>query len=83
MRNKPGQGPEQVKVMRVMRKLGHASSEELRTMTGLGSTNLGQILGRLVQLGMLERPMKGHYTMPRPPELKPEHPVIPTPDRVR
>lgn len=75
MRNKPGSGPSQEKVMRVMRKLGHASSEELRALTGLDSSNLGQITGRLVQLGMLDRPIRGHFTMPRPAELTPEHPV--------
>lgn len=75
MRNKPGEGPEQVKVMRIMRKLGHATSEELRTLTGHSPDGLGQIMGRLVQLGLVERPSKGHYVMPRPPEYRPEHPI--------
>lgn len=81
MRNKPGQGPEQQRVMRIMRKLGHASSEELREFTGLDSSSLGQIMTRLVRLGMIERPMKGHYVMPRPPEMTPAHPIANTPDR--
>lgn len=82
MRNKPGQGEQQQKVMRVMRRLGHATSEELRTATGLDPSNLGQIMGRLVQLGLVERPMKGHYTMPRPDEWKPDVPITPAPDRI-
>jgi hypothetical protein len=75
MAHKPGHGERQLQVMRVMRKLGHATSEELRTATGLDTANLGQIMGRLVQLGLVERPIQGHFTMPRPPEYRPEHPI--------
>lgn len=75
MRNKPGEGERQKQVMRIMRKHGHLTSEELRTLTGLDSSNLGQIMGRLVQLGLVERPTQGHYTMPRPAEYRPEHPI--------
>ena len=82
MRNKPGQGERQQQVMRIMRKLGHASSEELRTLTGLNASSLGQITGRLVRLGLIERPMKGHFTMPRADEWKPDTPIAPTPDRI-
>lgn len=80
MRNKPGQGDRQKEVMRHMRRLGYATTEELRTLTGLGSDHLGQVLGRLVKLGMIERPMMGHYCMPRAPEFVPEAPILPTPD---
>lgn len=82
MRNKPGQGEQQRMVMRHMRRLGHATSEELRTVTGLDTSSLGQIASRLVQHGMLERPMKGHYCMPRSPEFTPAAPIGPTPDTI-
>lgn len=75
MRNKPGEGYQQQQMMRIMRKLGHATSEELRTLSGLDSMSLGQVMGRLVQLGLVERPVQGHYVMPRPPEYRPQHPI--------
>lgn len=65
MRFGPGRGVRQIEVMRIMRRKGFASSEELRSMTGMNSDSLGQVLGRLVRLGMLERPMMGHYRIPR------------------
>lgn len=82
MRNRPGGGERQREVMRVMRRLGHATSEELRQATGMDTMNLSQVTSRLVNLGLLERPMKGHYTMPRDEQYRPEVPIEPTPDRI-
>ena len=82
MRNKPGQGERQQQVMKVMRRLGHASSEQLRQQTGMNSDSLGQVTARLVKLGLIERPTQGHYTLPRSDEWKPEAPITPTPDRI-
>ena len=82
MRNKPGQGDRQREVMRHMRRLGTASSAQLRTLTGMDSMSLGQVTGRLVKLGMIERATQGWFTMPRPEGWKPAQPIEPTPDRV-
>lgn len=81
MHNNPGQGDRQQQVMRLLRKHGHLTSEQLRQMTGIGSSSLGQITGRLARLGLIERPLMGHFTMPRPENLKPEHPIERSPDR--
>jgi Homeodomain-like domain len=64
MRNKPGHGPRQQQVMRQVRRHGFLSSEQLRNLTGLDSTSLGQVTTRLVRLGLLERPMMGYYRLP-------------------
>lgn len=63
MRNKPGEGFRQREVMRLMRKHGMLTSERLRGMTGLRPDALGGILSRLVALGLLERPLQGHYRL--------------------
>ena len=82
MRNKPGQGERQQEVLRALRKHGYMTSEQLRQATGIDSVRLSQITKRLVKLGLIERPMMGHYTMPRPPEFVPEQPIEPTPDAI-
>jgi len=82
MRNKPGQGERQQEVLRLLRKHGHMTSEQLRQATGIDAVRLGQVTKRLVRLGLIERPMRGHYTMPRPPEFVPEQTIEPTPDRI-
>ena len=65
MRNKPGQGDRQQQVMRVMRRHGVLRVEQIRQMTGMDPSGVGQVLKRLVGLGLLERPNMGIYTLPR------------------
>lgn len=79
MRNKPGQGDRQQQVLRLMRKHGYLTSAQLQQMTGLQADHVSQITGRLLRLGLIERPMPGHYTMPRPDEMKPVEPTPITP----
>jgi hypothetical protein len=65
MRNKPGHGERQQQVMRVMHKHGCLRVEQIRQMTGMDSMGVGQVLSRLVKLGLLERPNSGIYMLPR------------------
>ena len=65
MRNRPGHGERQEQVMRLIRKHGLLTSEQIRNLTGLNSDNVGQITNRLVRLGLLARPNRGVFTLPR------------------
>lgn len=64
--SKPGRGERQQQVLAVVRRHGLASAEQIRNETGLDSTNLGHVTGRLVHFGLLERPVRGHYRIPGP-----------------
>jgi hypothetical protein len=64
MRYRPGQGIKQQEVMRVMRRHGVLRVEQIRQMTGQDVSGVGQVLGRLVKLGLLERPNMGIYKLP-------------------
>lgn len=66
-RTAPGEGPKQLVVMKLMRKHGMLTFEQLRLMTGFNSDILGRVLGRLLELGLIERPVRAHYRMPVKP----------------
>lgn len=59
-----GKGEHQEAVLKLVRKRGLVTSADVRDMLGLDTSAAGQVLSRLVKLGLLERPVYGHYRLP-------------------
>lgn len=64
--NKAGEGPRQQEVLKLIQNHGFLSAEQLRVLTDLNATHLNQVTGRLLNLGLIERPVRGYYSVPRP-----------------
>lgn len=64
MASKAGHGPRQRHALRVVRRKGLATSKDIQDATGMTANNTGQVLSRLVRLGLLERPVTGYYRIP-------------------
>lgn len=67
----------QEEVMKLMREHGSLTSEQLRNLTGMNSDMVGQVTIRLLKQGLIERPTRGRFTLPRAHEYRPEHPIPP------
>lgn len=64
MNNRAGEGTNQRQVLRLLKRHGLLTTEQLRNLTSLNSDSLGQVMTRLVKLGLVERPIRSYYRLP-------------------